>query len=201
MNKNQNIIDLKIDLPDHETMPEDLQKYFDVCKKKLGLIPNVLAAYSHEDEQLRAFSRFYNSIMFAETGLSALEREMIAVAVSSRNHCFYCLTAHGAAVRELSQDPELGEAIAMNYQAADITPKQKNMLDFAVKLTDYPDKIGSSDRERLRNSGFSEKEIWDIANVASFYNMTNRVASAVDMKPNREYHYKCREKKSNKSQE
>ena len=201
MKKKQNIIDLNLDLPDHEKMPEDLQKYFDVCKEKLGLIPNVLSAYSHEHEQLRAFSRFYNSIMFADTGLSALDREMIAVVVSSRNHCFYCLTAHGAAVRELSQDPELGETISMNYLAADISLKQKKMLGFAVKLTDHPDKIESSDREELRNSGFSEKEIWDIANVASFYNMTNRVASAVEMKPNPEYHYKCREKQPNKSKE
>ena len=201
MKKKQTIIDLNLDLPDRETMPEDLKKYFDVCEKKLGLIPNVLAAYSHEHEQLRSFSRFYNSIMFADTGLSALDREMIAVVVSSRNHCFYCLTAHGAAVRELSQDPELGESIAMNYLAADISPKQKSMLDFAVKLTDHPDKIESGDRQELRDSGFSEKEIWDIANVASFYNMTNRVASAVEMKPNQEYHYKCREKSIKKSKE
>jgi uncharacterized peroxidase-related enzyme len=201
MNKKQNIMDLNLELPDHGAMPDDLKKYFEVCKEKLGLVPNVLAAYSHEDEQLRAFSRFYNSIMFAETGLSPLEREMIAVAVSSRNHCFYCLTAHGAAVRELSQDPELGEAIAMNHRAADISQKQKSMLDFAVKLTDHPDEVEHSDRESLRKSGFSEKQIWDIANVASFYNMTNRVASAVDMKPNREYHYKCREKKTSKDKQ
>ena len=113
---------------------------------------------------------------------------MIAVAVSAVNHCHYCLTAHGAAVRQRAKDPELGELIAQNYRAADLTPRQKAMLDFAVKLTETPDKIEESDRAGLRSAGFSDRDIWDIAAVAGFYNMSNRIAAATEMRPNSEYH-------------
>lgn len=186
------IMALDITLPTREELPEDLAKYFSVCDKKLGMVPNVLAAYSHDAEQLRTFSRFYNAIMFGEGGLSSLEREMIAVVVSSQNHCFYCLTAHGAAVREYSGDPALGELMVMNYRAAELSPRHRAMLDFAAKLTNHPSEIDEPDRQALRDVGFSEKDIWDIANVAGFYNMTNRVAAAVDMQPNKEYHAKHR---------
>jgi uncharacterized peroxidase-related enzyme len=118
---------------------------------------------------------------------------MIAVAVSSVNHCHYCLTAHGAAVRQRARDPELGELIAQNYRAADLDARQKAMLDFAVKLTEAPDRIEEPDRAALRKAGFSDRDIWDIAAVAAFYNMSNRLAAATDMRPNREYHYIVRE--------
>lgn len=182
------IMALNIDLPAREDLPEDLQKYFSVCDEKLGMLPNVLAAYSHDVEQLRSFSRFYNVLMFGESGLSELEREMIAVVVSSTNHCFYCLTAHGCSVREYSGDPVLGELMVMNYRAADLSARHRAMLDFAVQLTEASHAVEEADRQRLRDVGFSDKDIWDIANVAAFYNMTNRVASAVDMQPNAEYH-------------
>ncbi|MGE4617707.1 MAG: peroxidase-related enzyme [Gammaproteobacteria bacterium] len=182
------IIALDIPLPERDDLPEDLQKYFAICEEKLGMLPNVLAAYSHDAEQLRTFSKFYNALMFGDSGLSPLEREMIAVVVSSYNHCFYCLTAHGSAVRAYSGDPALGELLVMNYRAADLSERHRAMLDFAVKVTELSHEIEESDRQTLRDSGFSEKDIWDIANVAGFYNMTNRVASAVDMQPNKEYH-------------
>ncbi|MEE2981762.1 MAG: peroxidase-related enzyme [Pseudomonadota bacterium] len=182
------IIALDIPLPERDDLPEDLQKYFAICEEKLGMLPNVLAAYSHDAEQLRTFSKFYNTLMFGDSGLSPLEREMIAVVVSSYNHCFYCLTAHGSAVRDYSGDPALGELLVMNYRAADLSERHRAMLDFAVKVTELSHEIEESDRQTLRDSGFSEKDIWDIANVAGFYNMTNRVASAVDMQPNKEYH-------------
>jgi uncharacterized peroxidase-related enzyme len=113
---------------------------------------------------------------------------MIAVAVSSVNRCYYCLVAHGAAVRALSQDPVLGELMVMNYRAADLTPRQRAMLDFAVKLTVEPWTVEESDREGLRKVGFSDRDIWDIAAIAGFFNMTNRIASAIDMRPNSQYH-------------
>ncbi len=182
------IIALDIPLPERDDLPEDLQKYFAICEEKLGMLPNVLAAYSHDAEQLRTFSKFYNALMFGDSGLSPLEREMIAVVVSSYNHCFYCLTAHGSAVRDYSGDPALGELLVMNYRAGDLSERHRAMLDFAVKVTELSHEIEESDRQTLRDSGFSEKDIWDIANVAGFYNMTNRVASAVDMQPNKEYH-------------
>ncbi len=192
MSKIDNIMALDIPTPDKSSLPEDMQKYISACEEKLGMVPNVIAAFCHEPEQFRTFTRFYNEIMFAKTGLTPLEREMIAVVVSSTNHCFYCLTAHGKAVREYSGDPILGEQLVMNYRAAKLSERHIAMLDFAVKLTESSDKIIEQDRQLLRDSGFSEKGIWDISNVAAFYNMTNRLAAAVDMQPNSEYHFQNR---------
>ena len=171
----------------------DMQAYFDKCMDKLGFIPNVLRAYAFDNAKLRAFILMADDLMLGDSGLSKLEREMIAVAVSSVNHCHYCLTAHGAAVRQRGKDPELGERIAQNYRAADLAARQKAMLAFAVRLTEAPDEIDEEDREALRRAGFSDRDIWDIAAVAAFYNMSNRLAAATDMRPNREYHYMARE--------
>ena len=177
--------------PSGELSPET-RAYFDKCQEKLGLVPNVLLSYAFDEKKLRAFTDMYNDLMLGDSGLSKLEREMIAVAVSSVNHCFYCLTAHGAAVRQLSGDPALGEMMVMNYRAADLDERQKAMLDFAVKLTEAPDRIEESDREALREAGFSDRDIWDIASTTAFFNMSNRVAAAVDMRPNPEYHAMAR---------
>ena len=162
--------------------------YFDKCRQKLGFVPNVLEAYSFDMPKLEAFVAMYNDLMLAPSGLSKLEREMIAVAVSSHNRCYYCLVAHGAAVRQLSGDPALGELMVMNYRAARLDRRQRAMLDFAVKVTAAPWEIEEEDRARLRKAGFSDRDIWDIAAVAAFFNMTNRVASATDMRPNLTYH-------------
>ena len=124
-----------LDLPMVDPLPEATQKYFDICQDKLGMVPNVLQAYAFDIDKLNAFTTFYNDLMLANSGLTKLEREMIAVVVSSINRCFYCLTAHGAAVRELSGDPILGEQLVMNYKAADLAPKQRAMLNFAALLT------------------------------------------------------------------
>ena len=121
-----------------------------------------------------------------------LDRELIAVTVSSHNQCFYCLVAHGAAVRQLAGDPVLGELMVMNYRAAQLAHRERTMLDFAVKLTSQPWAVEEADREALRHAGFSDRDIWDIAAVAAFFNMTNRVASATDMRPNDDYHNQAR---------
>ena len=176
-----------LDLGDGE-VSEATARYFDKCEEKLGLVPNVLKAYAFDDVKLRAFTDMYNDLMLGASSLSKLEREMIAVAVSSVNHCFYCLTAHGAAVRQYSGDPKLGELMVMNYRVADLSEKQRAMLDFAVKLTEKPAEIVEGDRQALRDVGFSDRDIWDIASVTGFFNMSNRVAAATDMKPNEEYH-------------
>jgi uncharacterized peroxidase-related enzyme len=126
--------------------------------------------------------------MLGPSRLSKLEREMIAVAVSSQNRCYYCLVAHGAAVRQLSGDPPLGELMAMNYRAARLTRRQRAMLDFSVKLTNEPWAVEDHDREALRRAGFTDRDIWDIAAIAGFFNMSNRVATATDMRPNSVYH-------------
>jgi uncharacterized peroxidase-related enzyme len=178
---------IALDLPAAELSPA-MQAYFQKCQEKLGFVPNVLKAYAFDMAKLEAFVAMYNDLMLGPSGLSKLEREMIAVAVSSQNHCYYCLIAHGAAVRVLSGDPSLGEQMAMNYRAARLSPRQQAMLDFAVKLTDEPWKIEDADREGLRRVGFSERDIFDISAVAGFFNMSNRVASATDMRPNSVYH-------------
>jgi uncharacterized peroxidase-related enzyme len=181
-----------LDLPMVDPLPEATQKYFDICRDKLGLVPNVLQAYAFDIDKLNAFTTLYNDLMLADSGLSKLEREMIAVVVSSLNRCFYCLTAHGQAVRELSGDPMLGEMLVMNYRVADLSDRHRAMLDFAVKVTEASHKIEEQDRAALRDAGFSDRDIWDIANVAGFFNMTNRVASATDMRPNDDYHARTR---------
>ncbi len=173
-------------------LSDGMQSYFEKCREKLGFVPNVLKAYAFDTVKLEAFAAMYNDLMLAPSGLSKLEREMIAVAVSSQNRCYYCLVAHGAAVRALSGDPPLGELMAMNYRAAHLSKRQRAMLDFAVKLTAEPWTVEESDREALRRSGFTDRDIWDIAAVAAFFNMSNRVASATDMRPNTVYHAQAR---------
>jgi uncharacterized peroxidase-related enzyme len=166
--------------------------YFKKCQDKLGFIPNVLVAYAFDMVKLETFVAMYNDLMLGASGLSKLEREMIAVAVSSQNRCYYCLTAHGAAVRQYSGNPLLGEQIVMNYRAARLNKRQRAMLDFAVKLTAQPANVEDGDRERLRRAGLSDRDIWDVAAVAGFFNMSNRIASAADMRPNTVYHGQAR---------
>jgi uncharacterized peroxidase-related enzyme len=178
---------MALDLPPGTLSPA-MQAYFKKCEEKLGFVPNVLLAYAFDNGKLEAFATFYNDLMLAPSGLSKLEREMIAVAVSAQNRCYYCLTAHGAAVRVYSGDPALGELMVMNYRAAKLTKKQRAMLDFAVKMTIESYAIEEEDREALRRAGFSDRDIWDIAAVAGFFNMSNRIASATDMRPNAVYH-------------
>ncbi len=180
-----------LDLKSAPFSPE-MAVYFKKCQEKLGFVPNVLMAYSHSMPKLETFAAFYNELMLAPSGLSKLEREMIAVVVSAENRCWYCLVAHGAAVRALSGRPELGEALAFNYRVAEIEPKQRAMLDFALKMARASAEIVEADRATLRTAGFSEADIWDIAAVASFYAMSNRMASATGMQPNPEYHAQAR---------
>lgn len=178
-----------LNLPPADPMDADMQAYFDKCQEKLGLIPNVLVAYAFDQPKLRAFAAFYNDLMLAPSGLTKAEREMIAVAVSAENRCPYCLTAHGAALRQLTGDPALAETIAQNWRAAALPERQRAMLAFAVKVTHASALIEDPDREALRAAGFTDRDIWDIAAVAGFYNMSNRIAAATEMRPNREYHH------------
>jgi uncharacterized peroxidase-related enzyme len=183
---------LKLRSPPRSRLAPDLQKYFAVCDEKIGFLPNVLAAYTFDEKKLRAFIGMYNDLMLDDSPLSKLEREMIAVVVSSANRCYYCQVAHGQAVRAISGDAALGELLVMNYRAAKLTKRQRAMLDFAHKLTVTPDAIGDADRAALRKAGLDDRGIWDVAAVASFFNMTNRMATAIDMMPNEEYHASSR---------
>ena len=179
-------------IADRNNLDERRQKFLRIVEEKVGFVPNVIAAYAFDNEKLANFADFYTGLMNGESGLSQLEREMIAVVVSSINRCYYCLTAHGAEVREQSGDPVLGELLVMNYRVAELSPRHRAMLDFAAKMTEEPFRIVEADRQALRDAGFADEDIWDIAAVASFFNMTNRMASAVDMMPNREYHGQAR---------
>jgi uncharacterized peroxidase-related enzyme len=162
--------------------------YFAKCEERLGFVPNVLKAYAFDPDKLRAFIAMSDNLMLGPSGLSKLEREMIAVTVSCANHCHYCLVAHGAGIRRYSKDPKLADTIVANYRAADLDPRTRAMLDFAWKLTVEPWGIEEADRAKLRSVGFSDRDIWDIAAVAGFFNMSNRVANATDMHPNEEYY-------------
>jgi uncharacterized peroxidase-related enzyme len=179
---------LDMPVPPRSRLDPDLQKYFAVCEERIGFVPNVLAAYTFDQAKLRAFIGMYNDLMLGDSALSKLEREMIAVVVSSANRCYYCQVAHGQAVREMSGDPALGELLVMNYRAAKLSRRHRAMLDFAHKMTVTPDEVVEEDRAALRKAGFKDRDIWDIAAITSFFNMTNRMATAVDMMPNEQYH-------------
>jgi uncharacterized peroxidase-related enzyme len=181
---------VRVELPDENTLSDGLKKYFAICVEKLGLVPYVLKSFMGNQTKLSNFISLYNELMLNEesSGLTKLEREMIAVAVSSANRCYYCLVAHGQAVRELSGDPQLGEMMVMNYRVAELDARQRTMLDFAWKLTKTPQDIAEDDRQGLREVGFSDQDIFDISDVVGFFNYTNRLAHGLDMMPNPEYH-------------
>jgi len=162
--------------------------YFGKCMEKLGFVPNVLTAYSFDLAKLKAFVAMADDLMLAPSGLSKIEREMIAVTVSCANFCHYCIVAHSATVRKFSGDPKLGDTIAANYRAADLDARTRTMLDFTWKLTVEPWLIEEADRAALRKAGFRDRDIWDIAAVAGFFAMSNRIASATEMQPNAEYY-------------
>ena len=178
----------RLRLPDQNRVEDDIKQYFSKCEEKLGLVPNVLRAYTIRPEKLRNFISLYNEVMLGDSGLTKLDREMIAAVVSSCNRCYYGLVAHGQAVRQYSGDAELGELMVTNYRVAEIEPRPRAMLDFAWKLTEAPDLVDDADIETLRQHGFSDEDIFDICDTAAFINMLNRMAHALDIMPNRDYH-------------
>jgi len=175
-------------LPDQRRLDPAIKALFAKFVEKLGFVPNVFRSYTLRPGRLEHFRQYNNELMLGDSGLTKLEREMIAVVVSSVNLCHYCLVAHGAAVRVLSGDAHLGDQLAANYRAAELPGRQRAMLDFAWKLSESPALIEESDRTALRRAGFSDEDIFDIAEVAAFYAASNRLASAVDARPNAEYH-------------
>ncbi|MCF8480348.1 MAG: peroxidase-related enzyme [Rhodospirillum sp.] len=183
---------IRLDIPDAETLGADMDAYFAKCEEKLGMVPNVLRAYAKRPDKLRNFVQTYNTLMLSPSGLSKLEREMVAVVVSSANRCYYCLVAHGQAVRALSGDAQLGEMLVLNHRVANLPPRERAIVDFAWKLTTEPMDVGEKDREILRAQGLTDADIFDLADVAAFFNYTNRVAHATEMMPNPEYHGKDR---------
>ena len=183
-----NLTKLDLDYEGTKDGEDQVKNYLEIVQQKLGFIPNVLAAFAKFPKQFEGFTKLYNALMLGESGLTKLEREMIAVSVSSENHCFYCLVAHGSAVRELSKDPQLGERIAANFRSAELPKKQEELLNFTKKLTKDPSEIGENDRQKLRDVGYTDRDIWDISAIVGLFNMTNRLASATEMEPNNNYH-------------
>ena len=184
----QNLTKLNLEYNGKKDGEDQVENYLNIVNEKIGFVPNVLAAFAKFPKQFEGFTKLYNSLMLGESGLTKLEREMIAVTVSSENHCFYCLVAHGSAVRELSNDPQLGERIAANFRSAELPEKQLELLNFTKKLTRDPSEISESDRIKLREVGYTDRDIWDISAIVGLFNMTNRLASATEMEPNDNYH-------------
>ena len=184
----QNLTKLNLEYNGKKDGEDQVENYLNIVNEKIGFIPNVLAAFAKFPKQFEGFTKLYNSLMLGESGLTKLEREMIAVTVSSENHCFYCLVAHGSAIRELSNDPQLGERIAANFRSAELPEKQLELLNFTKKLTRDPSEISESDRTKLREVGYTDRDIWDISAIIGLFNMTNRLASATEMEPNDNYH-------------
>ena len=176
-----------LSLPDQRRLRPNIRLIFDKCLEKLGFVPNVLRSYTIRPDKFDYFQAYNKELMVGNSGLSRLEREMIAVVVSTANHCHYCIIAHSAMVRVMSGNAMLGDQLASNYKSANLPSKQVAMLNFVWKLTKLPAEMTKNDRSLLRKAGFSDEDIFDIAEVAGFYNSTNRLASAIEAKPNPEY--------------
>jgi uncharacterized peroxidase-related enzyme len=170
-----------------EKLSSETQAMFAQLEEKLGFVPNVFRAYAWREERFKKWLAHFDDVMKPSEGLGKAEREMISVAVSMQNQCLYCLTTHGAAVRALLKDPVKGDRVTFDYRRAGLEDRQLAMLDYAVKLTLTPSECSEEDIEELREFGFNDEDIWDIAEVASMFNFTNRMSSATGMLPNPEY--------------
>ncbi|MBV1798881.1 peroxidase-related enzyme [Siccirubricoccus sp. G192] len=175
-------------IPTLEEVPEDIRARMLAVQEKAGFIPNVFLLLARRPEEFRAFLAYHDALMDKREGLTAAEREMIVVAISSANQCQYCVVAHGAILRIRAKEPAISEQVAANWRKADITPRQKAMLGFAMKVSEAAHLVGEPDRQALREAGFEEEEIWDIAAITAFFSMSNRLANATDLRPNREFH-------------
>jgi uncharacterized peroxidase-related enzyme len=176
-------------VPALEEVPEDIRDRMLAVQEKAGFVPNVFLLLARRPAEFRAFVAYHDALMDKREGLTAAEREMIVVAISSANQCQYCVVAHGAILRIRAKDPTISELVGSNWRKADnVTPKQKAMLGFALKVAQEAHLVSEADRQALRDAGFNEEEIWDIAAIAAFFSMSNRLANATELRPNREFH-------------
>jgi uncharacterized peroxidase-related enzyme len=174
-------------VPDRADLPDDLRERIDAETERAGFTPNVFAALAYAPDQFRAFVDYHDALVEG-TALDRAEVEMIVVAVSGVNHCYYCNVAHGALVRLYADDPTLADQLVANYRTADVSDERLVMLDTAVKLTERPAAVTEADLDALAEAGYSEREIWEIGAVTAFFNLSNRLASFADMRPNDEFH-------------
>lgn len=175
-------------VPDLEDLPDDVRERILAVQEKSGFVPNVFLALAHRPEEFRAFFSYHDALMEKEEGLTKGEREMIVVATSGLNQCIYCVVAHGAILRIREKNPQLADQVATNYRNADITDRQKAMLDFAAKISLEAHELSDADFDNLRDHGFSEEEIWDIGGISAFFSMSNRMAQLTCMRPNDEFY-------------
>ncbi|QIB73831.1 peroxidase-related enzyme [Halogeometricum borinquense] len=174
-------------VPDEDELPADLRERIEEETERSGFTPNVFSAFAYKPSHFRAFFDYHDALV-DDTALDREEVEMIVVAVSGVNHCYYCNVAHGALVRIYAKDPTLADQLVANYRQADISEKRMAMLDVAVKLTESPREVTEDDLDRLAEVGYSEEAMWDIASVTAFFNLSNRMAMFADMRPNDEFH-------------
>ena len=175
-------------VPELDTLPEDIRARIVAVHEKSGFIPNVFLAWAHRPDEFRAFFAYHDALLDKKGGLTKAEREMIVVATSAVNHCHYCVIAHGAILRIRAKQPLLADQVAVNYLNADLTPRQRAMLDFAVKVTSESHLVGDADFAALRDHGFSDDDAWDIAGIAALFGLSNRIANVSSMRPNDEFY-------------
>ena len=176
-------------LPDINTLPDDLKKKILEVQDKSGFIPNVFLALAHRPEEFRAFFSYHDALMNKESGISKGEREMIVVATSALNECLYCVVAHGAILRIREKNSLIADQLATNYKKADITDRQRAMLDFAVKVSRHANTISDEDIHALAQHGFSDQDVWDIGSIAAFFALSNRLANMANIRPNEEFYH------------
>jgi uncharacterized peroxidase-related enzyme len=174
-------------VPDLAALPADIRARIDEVQEKAGFIPNVFLTLAHRPDEFRAFFAYHDALMLKDGNLSKGEREMIVVATSAANQCLYCVVAHGALVRIYEKQPLLADQVAVNYLKADLTPRQKAILAYAMKVCERSHEVGDDDYVTLREHGLDDEDIWDIAAITAFFGMSNRIANAISMRPNDEF--------------
>jgi 4-carboxymuconolactone decarboxylase len=175
-------------VPSLAEMPTDIRERIEAVQEKSGFIPNVFLVLAHRPDEFRAFFAYHDALMDKVGNLTKAEREMIVVATSNVNQCQYCVVAHGAILRVRAKDPLIADQVAINYRKADITDRQKAMLDFAMKVSESAQLVGEADIKALKAHGFEEEDAWDIAAIAAFFGLSNRLANVTSMRPNREFY-------------
>jgi len=175
-------------VPDPDQLPDDMRRRIDEVAEKTGFVPNVFRALAHRPDEWRAFFAYHDALMEKESGLSKAEQQLIVVATSAANDCLYCVVAHGAVARVRSKNPLIADQVAVDWRKADLAPRQKAMIGFAVKLATRPAEVEESDLDELRDHGFSDEDIWDIGAITAFYALSNRMAHLTAMRPNEEFY-------------
>jgi uncharacterized peroxidase-related enzyme len=174
--------------PAIDRLPEDIRTRILAVQEKSGFVPNVFLALAYRPDEFRAFFAYHDALMEKDSGLTKAEREMIVVATSAANQCHYCVIAHGAILRIRAKNPQIADQIAVNYRKADITPRQRAMLDFAMKVSQAANTVSEADFAEVAGHGFSDDDIWDITAIAAFFALSNRLANVTAMRPNDEFY-------------